>query len=125
VSADQFVADFVARLRGKAGDLRAYGAEGQAAACDRNAQHLEDEWRAWWLADLTVAQAAAESGYSEERLREMTRDGALPHKKGDGPKGQLLIARRDLPRRPVPIETPDNDIGTRLLKKRHRLKKPA
>jgi hypothetical protein len=27
-------------------------------------------WRAWWLADLTVAQAAEESGYSEERLRD-------------------------------------------------------
>jgi hypothetical protein len=120
VSADRFVTDFVARLRAKAGDLRTYGAEGQAAACERNARDLEDEWRAWWLADLTVAQAAEESGYSEERLREMARDGALPHKKGNGPKGQLLVARRDLPRRPKATDAPVSDIGERLLRKRRK-----
>jgi hypothetical protein len=125
VSANRFVTDFVAKLRAKAGDLRTYGAEDTAKTFGQIATDLENEFLRYWLAALTVRQAAEESGYSEERLREMTRDGALPHKKGDGPKGQLLVARRDLPRRPVPIETPDNDIGTRLLKKRHRLKKPA
>jgi hypothetical protein len=101
VSADRFVAQFAAGLRGKASDFRIYGATDTAQAFERIAQELEDAFRSWWLESLTVAEAAAESGYSEERLREMAREGLLPHAKGDGSRGHLRIARCDLPRRPV------------------------
>lgn len=120
MTAEEFVAGFVARLRSKATDLRSYGATDPAQTSERIAQDLEDAFRSWWLADLTIADAASESGYSEERLRQMTRDGELPHKKAEGTKGHLTICRRDLPRRPVPIDTPISDIGTRLLGKRQK-----
>jgi helix-turn-helix protein len=120
VTPEEFVSGFVAQLRGKAADLRSFGASDSAQTCERNAQDLEDACRAWWLAELTVADAAKESGYSEERLRQMARDGELPHKKGDGSKGHLRIARRDLPHRPKAVEAPVSDIGERLLRKREK-----
>jgi hypothetical protein len=106
VSADRFIAGFVARLRAKAADLRAYGAMDPAVTCERNAQDLEEAFRAWWLAQLNVAEAADESGYSEERLREMARDGRLPHRKGEGSRGHITLARCDLPQRPKSRLTP-------------------
>jgi hypothetical protein len=101
MSAERFVTQFAGKLRARATDLRAYGASDAAQCCERVAQELEDDFRSWWLQSLTVAEAAAESGYSEERLREMTREGTIPHVKGEGARGHLEIARCDLPRRPA------------------------
>jgi hypothetical protein len=115
MSANRFVVDFLAKLRAKSAELRAYGASDSAQACEHVAAELEADWRAWWLAGLTVAEAAAESGYSEERLREMARDGTLPHRKGDGSRGHLTIARRDLPRRPRLGPAPVSSLEQRLL----------
>jgi hypothetical protein len=97
---ERFVRGFIAQLQAKAADLRAYGAAGPAQTCDRVAQELEDAFQAWWLEELTVSEAAGESRYSEERLREMAREGTLPHKKGQGSRGHLTIARCNLPQRP-------------------------
>lgn len=102
MSIETFMAAQVANLRAKAVDLRTYGAGPSADATERIADDLEDSFRGWWLAQLSVNEAAAESGYSPERLREMVRDHALPHQKGDGVKGHITIARCDLPRRPKP-----------------------
>jgi hypothetical protein len=115
MSAERFVTQFSAKLR--ATDLRAYGGSDAAQCCERIAQELEDDFRSWWLQSLTVAEAAAESGYSEERLREMTREGTIPSTKGEGVRGHVTIARCDLPRRPA---TPKSDpaitgIADRLL----------
>jgi hypothetical protein len=100
VGADTFVRGFIAGLRRRSAELRDYGASDAGQACDRIAQDLEEEFRAWWLAQLSVSEAAEESGYSEERLREMAREGSLPHQKGDGSRGHITIARCDLPQRP-------------------------
>lgn len=100
MGADRFVSGFIARLHRKSAELKAYGASGAGQACERIAQDLEEEFRAWWMAHLTVSEAAEESGYSEERLREMAREGSLPHHKRDGPRGHITIARCDLPQRP-------------------------
>lgn len=118
MGADQFVGEFVAKLRAKAVELRAYGAPDPAQTSERVAQDLEDSFRAWWLAELTVSEAATESGYSEERLREMARDGTLPHRKGQGERGHVVIARCDLPRRPKPPESTVSSLEARLLKPR-------
>lgn len=115
--ADHFVADFVAKLRAKATDLAAYAPD-PARTCEKVATDLEADFRAWWLAGLTVGEAAKESGYSEERLREMARDGILPHHKTEGTKGHLSIARCDLPRRPKPPESTVASLEARLLGKR-------
>jgi hypothetical protein len=117
VSAERFVTDFVARLRARAADLRAYGAEGPAQTCERAAQDLESDFRTWWLAGLSVSEAAEESGYSEDGLREMVRDGKLPAEKGAGAKGHLLIPRCHLPRRPPPPAATVSSIEERLLRR--------
>ena len=100
MSPEQFVGDFVAHARADAANLRDFGAADQARAVERVAQDLEERFRGWWLEELTVSQAAGESRYSEERLREMAREGTLPHKKGEGSRGHLTIARCNLPQRP-------------------------
>ena len=102
MSAEHFIADFVRGLQEKAAELRAYGAGDPAQTCEYVAETLEAKFRAWWLAQLTVSEAADESGYSEERLREMAREGTLPYQKGEGKRSHIGIARCDLPRRPRP-----------------------
>jgi hypothetical protein len=114
---ERFVRGFIAQLRAKSAELRAYGAAGPAQTCERNAQDLEDAFQGWWLEELPVSEAAGESGYSEERLREMAREGTLPHTKGDGSRGHLRIARCNLPQRPkLSLDQSVNTIETRLLR---------
>jgi len=120
MSADQFIGEFVARARADAAHLRGYGATDQAQAVERVAQDLEDRFRGWWLAELSVSEAAGESGYSEERLREMAREGILPRTKGEGSRGHLTIARCDLPRRPKSAtDSAASALEARLLSPRH------
>jgi hypothetical protein len=126
MTAADFVNKFVAQLRGKAAQLRAYGAASIAQTCEQIASDLEGELRAWWLADLTIAEAARESGYSEERLRQMAREGTIAYIKSAGTKGAILIARRDLPRRPDPRSCNVASLEERLLHQPgNGLRKPA
>jgi hypothetical protein len=120
MTAEEFVGEFVAKLRAKAADLRSYGALAPAQTCERNAQDLEDSCRAWWLAALTVSEAARECGYSEERLRQMARGGELPHTKAEGSRGHIMIARRDLPRRPKALVAGLTPLEERLLERHQR-----
>jgi hypothetical protein len=113
---EEFFHGFATKLREKAAELRTYGAGEIAQTFDQISIDLGVEFRTWWLAELSVAEAAAESGYCEERLREMARQGSLPHQKGDGTKGRLTIARCDLPRRPRGSPTSITSIEERLLK---------
>ncbi len=46
---------------------------------------------------LTLTQAAAESGYSESRLRHLIADGAIPQA---GERGRPRVRRGDLPSKP-------------------------
>ena len=45
---------------------------------------------------LSVQQAAVETGYSESYLRKLLKDGHLPHFKGDGTNGRVLIRTDEL-----------------------------
>lgn len=45
---------------------------------------------------LTVQQASKETGYSESYLRKLIRDGHLPHFKGEGANGRVLIRTDEL-----------------------------
>ena len=63
----------------------------------RVADELDGAWRAWREAELTLAEAAAESGYSTDRLRELVAEGRLP---AAGAPWELRVRRADLPRRP-------------------------
>jgi len=100
MTTEEFVHGFVSEARSRAGMLSTWGAIEAAGACEQLAKELETAFRRWWLAELSIADAADESGYSEERLRQMARDGEIPHSKGSGRRGHLRIARCNLPRRP-------------------------
>lgn len=116
VNAESFVASFVAQLRGEAEHLGAFGAGEASRACSHIADELESAFRRWWLEDMTVAEAREESGYSEERLREMVREGTLPAGR-NAPHGQLRLRRCDLPRRPRrrSASNPIDALAARLL----------
>jgi excisionase family DNA binding protein len=45
---------------------------------------------------LTVAEAATETRFSESFLRKLMRDGQLPHFKGEGNNGRILIRTDEL-----------------------------
>lgn len=94
-----FVAGQVAAFRERGALLASYGAREAAEAVQQAANDLEAAFRAWWLAELTVAEAASEAGFSEERIRELVRDGRL---EGDRSReaGPLRVRRCDLPRKP-------------------------
>ena len=85
---DQWEAD--ARL------LREYGQESAAKVAELHACQLREALQAAGNESLTLAEAAAESGYSTRRLRELVSEGSLPNA---GRKGAPRIRRGDLPRK--------------------------
>jgi hypothetical protein len=94
--------DLPAVWRSKAAELRDFGAFVQAALLERVAGELESALRDEADAALTLAEAAAESGYSDRRLRELIAEGAIPNA---GARGRPRIRRVDLPRRARPANT--------------------
>jgi hypothetical protein len=115
----KFVERFVADQRQRAEFLARHGCVEAAATTHAVASDLEAEFRAWWLAELTVAEAAMESGYSEERLREMIRERRLPASRNTA-RGHLSVRRCELPHRPgcQPVSAQLESIAARLLSTR-------
>ncbi len=87
----------VTRWREEAERLRTLEANGQAAALEQAATELEAAAAAWASEPLTISEAAAESGYSEEHLRRLARRGELPAHRNGGPKSRIQVRRGDLP----------------------------
>ena len=93
------------------------GVPGHAALLRRVADELTAAWQEWCAEELDTAQAAAESGYSETRLRELVREGSLPDNRPPGSCGPILIRRCDLPRKPgAPALSPVDDLAERILR---------
>jgi excisionase family DNA binding protein len=90
--------------------LRHRGADAQARALESCAEDLEAALRGWTTEELTIAEAAEESGYSADHLRELVRTGHLPDQRPQGSKGRMRISRSDLPRRPSAPE-PSSDLA--------------
>jgi hypothetical protein len=88
--------DLAASWRARAEQLRPY-APAAAEAFERAAAELEGALREASDEPLTLAEASAESGYSERRLRELVAAGEIPQA---GRKHAPRIRRGDLPRRP-------------------------
>ena len=84
------------RWRNRAMEFRAHACEPAACAYERAADELQVELRAAQAEVLTLSEAAAESGYSERRLREMVSTGRVTNA---GRKGAPRIRRADLPRK--------------------------
>lgn len=82
----------------------------------RVADELEIAWRAWREAELTLAAAAAESGYSRDRLRELIAEGRLP---ATGEGSDLRVRRCDLPKRPGPVTDVVESMAAKIIAGRH------
>ena len=76
--------------------LRRRGQEPLARMAESFAGDLERELRAWLTEELTLAEAAQETGYSYDHLQHMVGD-AIPNVGADG---SPRVRRCDLPRKP-------------------------
>lgn len=107
--------ELVVSLRSEAEVLRENCADSQAKLCERHAERLEEALSKHSNETLTVAEAAAESGYSKSHLRRLIREGRIPNA---GEAGSPRIQRRDLPRKPglgskVASAEPAGPLGSR------------
>ena len=83
----------------------------------RLAGELTAAWREWDAEELDISQAAAESGYSEARLRELAREGSIPDNRPPGSQGPIRIRRCDLPRKPgAPALSAVDHLAERILR---------
>lgn len=89
--------DLAEKWRGEAIRLRDLEAHGQAAALEMAATELKVAVAEWANTTLTIQEAAAESGYSEEHLRRLVRQGDLPAERNSGRGSRIHIRRGDLP----------------------------
>ncbi len=109
------IASLVEQLRAEADAFERVGAMVSAPQAYRDvADRLERAWEAWWTEALCVRDAATDSGYSEDRLRELAREGALRHTR----QGRAIYVRRcDLPRHPTAPERPVVEaLGKQVLR---------
>ena len=89
-----------AQWRDDAEMLRRRGAHPQADLLESCADELEAALRKEHDELLTIAQAAAESGYSKEHLRRLAREGNLAIQRGAGAKSRVRVRRGDVPSKP-------------------------
>jgi len=88
--------DLPAHWRSRARELARY-APPAAQAFEAAAEELERALATADLEPLTLAEAAAECGYSRSHLRRLIRQGRLPHTIADG---EIRVLRCNLPRKP-------------------------
>ena len=78
--------------------LKRFGAAEIAKAVEECARQLRDALDSEGDSLLSLAEAAAISGYSVDHLSRLIRSGVIPNR---GRKGKPSIARKDLPLRPT------------------------
>ncbi len=104
----------------KADQLRRYSASA-ATAWVEAATELETVLTQWESEPLSIRQAVAESGYTEDHLRALVRAGDIPDSRRPGSRGEIRIRRCDLPRKPGlasrPVEL-ENDFASRVAANR-------
>ncbi len=76
---------------------RDLAAEGQACTFEHCAKQLEVALDSYAKETLTISQAAIQSGYNEETLRRLVREGVIPNA---GRPNAPRIRRADLPLKP-------------------------
>jgi len=98
------VADLLRRWTAEAHHLRTrYGMEAAARLCEAHVKELREGLQSGHDELLSIAQAAVESGYSQQHLRALLSQGSVPNA---GAKGRPQIRRKDLPRKPCRKEIP-------------------
>ena len=100
--------DLAHRWRADADVRRRRGAPTQADVLESCTAELVEELRSWGNKELTITEAASESGYSEDHLRDLVRSGRLPDNRAPGSEGRILVRRSDLPRK-LPARSPTAD----------------
>ena len=109
-----------ARWRDSAEDLEGFGASDQAQAVRRCAAELEESIRTAATEVLTVAEAAEETRYSPDYLRQRVASGKIPNA---GQPGRPRILRQDLPAsKPVPRAQGPQRLVDRVLSTNARVK---
>ena len=97
--------------RSEAEQFRIRGQKDGATLIDSMADDLEQAVEACWDEALTLREAAAESGYSEEHLGRLVRSGTIPNA---GRKGAPRIRRRDVPRKASAKDVPNCQTSVSL-----------
>ena len=92
-----------ARWRASAEELKRYGADAQARALEEAAEQLEAAIVDRDDAELTLQEAATESGYSAKHLGRLLAEGQLANR---GKVHAPRIRRGDLPRKVTPLRPP-------------------
>lgn len=109
--------DLVERFHQEAEILQRWGAGTLAAAVETAAVRVEEAVVAWQNEELTVAEAAAESGYSTAHLRRLLAESRLENA---GSTGRPRIRRSDLPRKPNRKTANEVDLVGEVLRARSR-----
>ena len=89
--------DLPEKWRKKADGLRRYAPE-VANALEDCVAELEAAFAEWELEELTLQDAASESGYSYSQLQRLVADGQIPNA---GKSGAPRVRRVDVPRKPA------------------------
>ena len=109
---DGWTAYLVEKWRDEARVFRLRGSEALALAAESYAADLEAEWNAYLLEELTLEDAAAESGYSYSALQKQLASGLLENVGG---KGSPRVRRSDLPSKGRRVEP---DLATAAILER-------
>lgn len=91
------VAACAAQLRGDANILRRYGDERLPSVLESIADAIEEAMCSAMEETLSLREAARASGYSEDHLGRLVREGKIPNR---GRPHRPLIRRADLPIKP-------------------------
>ena len=91
----------ISQWRDEAETFRRRGVAVHATLLESCAEELESALQQQHDELLSIKEAAAESGYSEETLRRKARNGELPAERSSGKKSHLKLRRGDLPIRPI------------------------
>ena len=90
------VESLAAEWREKAADMRAWSAVAQAELLEKCASALESRIREYWLQELTLDEAASESGFSYSALQKKVASGDIENV---GNKHSPRLRRQDLPKK--------------------------
>lgn len=94
------VRDATERQLERAATLRGCGFDREANLIEKIVSEYRQALRRHADELLTIRQAAAESGYSKDRLRQLVRQGKIRDHRPDGSEGRIHVRRGDLPRKP-------------------------
>ena len=110
-----YVDEFISELRTKAEDFRKYGDEVRANMCELHANDLEAKRATYLGEELSIAQAAAESGFSERQLKRLRTAGVITLRRGDLPRRPGHGVERGPRRHDSAAAVDGPDIASRVL----------